>query len=80
MRVEVLLRASQIPGRPYSDLSVWASAGAPGVRASPLRLLEHGRARAAHIVHKGVSWPSLSVAIAVPSRLRDSVPFHGTHC
>ena len=32
---------------------------------------------AAHIVHKGVSWP-LSTAIAVPSRLRDSVLYHGT--
>ena len=33
---------------------------------------------AAHIVHKSVSWPALSIAIPVPSRLRDSVPFHGT--
>ena len=32
---------------------------------------------AAHIVHKGVSRP-LSTAIAVPSRLRDSVLYHGT--
>ena len=33
---------------------------------------------AAHIVHKGVSWPTLSIAIAVPSRLRDSVLYDGT--
>ena len=32
---------------------------------------------AAHIVHKGVSRP-LSTAIAVPSRLRGSVLYHGT--
>jgi hypothetical protein len=32
---------------------------------------------AAHIVHKGVSRP-LSTAIAFPSRLRDSVLYHGT--
>ena len=33
---------------------------------------------APHIVHKGVSWPTLSIAIAVPSRLRDFVPYYGT--
>ena len=33
---------------------------------------------AAQIVHKGVSWPTLSIAIAVTSRVRDSVAVHGT--
>jgi hypothetical protein len=43
-----------------------------------LKFVPLGTVGAAHIVHKGISWPTLSIAIAVPSRLRDSVLYHGT--
>jgi hypothetical protein len=43
-----------------------------------LKFVPLGTVGAAYIVHKGVSWPTLSIAIAVPSRLRDSVLYNGT--